>query len=574
LHPHSIAVGIFRSDRRCLLLVLAPAILLFALNLGGRDLWAPDEPRAGVLARALLRGGSWAALEENGRPYTEKPPLYFWLAAIAALPAGEVTEFNVRLPASLAALAGVAAMFYLGRDLFGRRTGALAAIVLMTTQGYFLEARWAHPDMLWAVLLLVAALAFHRAHRAGGDARWLALFHLACGLAVLAKGPLGIVLPWLAVLVYLTGARDLAFLPRTGWTWGLPLAILPAGLWLLAYGVAAGNPFPLAEALLGLGRRFAEGVHHPKPVFHLLVALPVEFLPWSVFLPGAAAQTFPRPRGRSDRDNAYVWSWILVLAAVFGLSAEKRGVYLLPLLPFLAILVARVWDTALMGWEPSPVDGTIRWGLAAAGALAAAATALLVPRLRREAPDLLTPAVALGALALLTVSVALALLRRRGGGAALAGAAAGTAVCLAMVAVTALPALDRHKSAREFCHRVAAAAADGPLAVYPDYRSVYAFYTGRILATPTDQEELRAFLRSAPRTYALMEDIQYEVERRTLGIDLEVIDRDRVGHRVMLLVAVPAPPAPVPAAEEPPARTGPPPTRRAATSARPGGDEP
>jgi 4-amino-4-deoxy-L-arabinose transferase-like glycosyltransferase len=565
----SIAVGIFRSDRRCLLLVLAPAVLLFALNLGGRDLWAPDEPRTGVLARELLRGGSWAVLEENGRPYTEKPPLYVWLAAIAALPAGEVTEFNVRLPASLAAVAGVAMLFYFGRNLFGRRTGALAALVLLTTQGYFLEARWAHPDMLWAVLLLGAALAFHRAHR-GGAARSLAVFHLACGLAVLAKGPLGILLPWLAILVYLTAARDLAFLPRTGWSWGLPLSLLPAVLWLLAYRAAAGAPFPLAEAFLGLARRFTEGVHHPKPFFHLLVALPLEFLPWIVFLPGAAAQTFPRPRGRGDRDNAYVWSWILALIAVFGLAAEKRGVYLLPLLPFLAILVGRLWDTALMGWEPSPVDRTIRWGLSAAGALAAAGAALAIPRLHREAPDLMTPAMALGGLALSTVIAALVLLRRRGGGAALAATAAGTAICLALVAATALPALDRYKSARGFCRRVAAAAADGPLAVYPDYRSVYVFYTGRILATPARQEELRDFLRSAPRTYALMEDIQYEVEKRTLGIDLQVIDRERVGHRVMLLVRAAAPPGPAPPGVDAPGEVGAPPAPPPG-SARPGG---
>lgn len=533
----SATVRLFRDDRRCLFLILPPAILLFALNLGGRDLWAPDEPRAGVIVRELLQDGSWAVLHENGRPYTEKPPLYFWMAALAALPEGRVTEFNVRLPASLAALAGVAALFSLGRNLFGRRTGALAAIVMATTQSYFMEARWAHPDMLWAVLLLCAALAFHGAHRSGGDRRWLVAYHLACGLAVLAKGPLGILLPWLAAIVFLIAARDLGFLKRSGWTWGLPLAVLPSALWLLAYRSAAGAPFPLLEALAGIGRRFTEGIHHPKPLFHLFVALPVEFLPWTLVLPGAVVHTFPRPGWRTDRDNAYVWAWILVLLAIFGLSAEKRGVYLLPLVPFLALLVARVWDTALMDWEPSPVDRTIRWGLRAYVLLATVAMVVLLPRLRREAPDLLAVGAVLGGLVLLAAIAALVTLRLRGCGAALAVAAAGFAVCHALIAAAVLPALDDHKSARPFCLRVAVSAAGAPLGIYPDYRSAYVFYTGRTLATPYHRDQLRAFLRSAPRTYCLMEDTQYEIEKRHLGIDLEVLDRERVGHRGMLLVS-------------------------------------
>jgi 4-amino-4-deoxy-L-arabinose transferase-like glycosyltransferase len=536
----SLAVRLFRDDRRCLLLILPPAILLFALNLGGRDLWAPDEPRTGLIAREILRTGSWAVLQENGGPYLEKPPLTFWMAAAAALPAGRVSEFNVRLPASLAGLCGVALLFALGRDLYGRRTGTLAAIVLATTHAWFMEARWAHPDMPFAVLLLAAAFAFDRAHRGGGDRRWLFAFHAACGLAVLAKGPLGLLLPWLAAVVFLAAARDWRFLGRTGWAWGVPLALLPSALWLAAWRAAAGTPFPLGEALAGLGRRFTEGVHHPKPFLHLFVALPIEFLPWTLFLPGVLAHTFPRRGARIDRDTLYVWSWIVVILAVFALSAEKRGVYLLPLLPFLAILVARVWDTALLDWDPSPVGRTIRWGLAVLAVLAAATPVVLLPRLRSAAPDLVTPGAILAGLLLLAAVAALAALRRRGGGAALAVLAGGLAVCHAAVAVAVLPALDRHKSARPFSARVAAATADGPLAIYPDYRSAYAFYSGRNLATPAHREALRDFLRSAPRAYCLMEDTQFEDEKRHLGIALEVLDRERVGHRAMLLVAAPA----------------------------------
>src|SRR5262249_28602186 len=160
-------------------------------------------------------------------------------------------ELALRLPSSLAALLGLLVVFLLGRGLFGRRTGALAAVVLATTYGFFMEARWAHPDMLWTLWLLLACLAFHRAYASGGSARWLALFYLSIGLAVLTKGPHGILIPLLAVLVFLSSTGGLRFLKRMGWIWGVPLTLAPVGLWIAAYR-ATGAPFPMEALLLRL----------------------------------------------------------------------------------------------------------------------------------------------------------------------------------------------------------------------------------------------------------------------------------------------------------------------------------
>ncbi|MBI4168651.1 MAG: glycosyltransferase family 39 protein [Acidobacteria bacterium] len=532
--PYSIRI--FRSNRGCLLLVLPLALLLFTPNLGGRDLWAPDEPRAGEVTREILTTGSWAVLHNNGRPYIEKPPLYFWLGAVLSLPAGRVSELTVRLPANLAALFGVVTVFYLGRNLFGRRTGALAGVVLATAQGYFMEARWAHPDMLFASLLSFACLAFHQAYRTGGSTGWLAGFYLAIGFANLTKGPLGLLLPPLAALVFLAGSRNLAFLRRAGLAWGLALALAPAALWLAAYRVSAGEAYPLGFALERLARRFTEGMHHTRPFLHTFTALPLEFLPWTILLPAALWHTFPRPGSRSDPENAYVYSWIVVLLAVFGISAEKRGVYLLPLLPLLALLVARLWDTALMAWDPPPVDRPIAWSLGAGLILALGAASYYLPRLRREFPDLLPAAILLSGAVILTSIVAVAAHWRSGGGVALAHLAAGLVICYLIIATVVMPALDPFKSARAFSHRVGATVGDAPLGIYPHYHSAYAFYTGRFLATPGSREDLDAFLRSAPRVYCLIEEESYEAVRRTLGTDVRVLDRERVGHRFVLLL--------------------------------------
>ena len=145
-----------------------------------------------------------------------------------------------------------------------------------------------------------------------------------------------------------------------GLPWGVPLSLVPLAFWVAAYR-RTGEPFPLEALLQRLAHRFTSGEHHAQPFYHVLISLPLEFFPWVILLPAALRHTFPRRGARPDRDNAYVYSWVVVIFTVFAVSVEKRGVYLLPLLPLLSLLVARVWDLALMDWDPSPVDRAIAW---------------------------------------------------------------------------------------------------------------------------------------------------------------------------------------------------------------------
>jgi 4-amino-4-deoxy-L-arabinose transferase-like glycosyltransferase len=535
----TLAVRLFKNDRTCLLLVLPLATLLFATDLGGRDLWDPDEPRAARVVIGIAETGSWSVLRHEGRPYLEKPPLFYWLAAAAARAGGRVSETALRLPSSLAALATVLFLFFLGRDLFGRRTGALAAVVLATAQDFFMEARWGHADMLWTCFLTLACFAYQRARRAVRPGIPLALFYGALGLAALTKGPAGIALPILAVAAFHAAARETPFLRRSGLAWGLPIALLPLTLWLIAWDSAAGAPYPIGEALERIATRFARGLHHPHSVTHILTSLPIEFLPWSLFLPAAVANTWPRRGARRDPATLYVYAWVLVPLAAFALSAEKRGVYLLPLLPSLALLVARLWDTALHAWEPSPVGRPIAATLWVALLGAVAATAWAVPEVARRAPGLRAVAGVLAAAALATATAALLTHARLGGGAALGVLAAGTACCCLLIATEVLPAVNPLKSARPFMQRVAVRTAGAALAIYPEARDAYAFYAGRPLAVVADREALRAWLLPGAGAFCLMEEEQYVVERRALGFEPAVADRERVGHRAMVLVESP-----------------------------------
>jgi len=531
-----VAARLFKSDRACLLLLLFLGLVLFSIQLGGHDLWAPDEPDIGEVVLEIHLTGTWQVLHDNGELYFEKPPLYPWLAALFALPSGRPTELTLRLPSSLAGLFGLLVLFQLGRGLFGRRTGALASIILATTYGYFMEARWAHPDMLWAFWLLLSALAFHRAWQQRGAQAWLAVFYLSLGLANLTKGPHGLLIPLLAVVVFLASTHDLGFVRRMGLWWGIPLSLLPVGFWVAAYR-STGERFPLEALLLRLGHRFTSGEHHAQPFYHVFASLPAEFFPWVLLLPYALWHTFPRRGARPDKDNAYLYSWLIVIFTVFAVSVEKRGVYLLPLLPFLALVVARTWDLALMGWDPSPVDRPITWALGTALVLAIGGAVVVLPKVSGLAPDLMSPASALAGACIVAAVTALVVQRRFGGAAALAAFSAGLVVVYLVIVVRVMPAMNAYKSSRAFCGRVAAAVGKAPLAMYPDYRPTYVYYTERFITVLKTPEDLRRYLGGDRRAFCLIEDSVLAAEQRGLDVTTEIVDRQRVGHREMLLVA-------------------------------------
>jgi 4-amino-4-deoxy-L-arabinose transferase-like glycosyltransferase len=328
-----------------------------------------------------------------------------------------------------------------------------------------------------------------------------------------------------------------------GLTWGLPVALAPAVLWLLGWR-ASGATYPLHDVLARLMTRFTSGVHHREPFWATFVNLVVIFLPWTLLLPAAIRQTFPRRGGRPDPQNAYIYSWIVVILAVFALSVEKRAVYLLPILPFLALLVGRLWDVALLDWEPSVTGRAVTWFLWLNLAAVAIGAAVALPKIERAAPDLLPVAGALAAVALAGVVAAHLTHRRLGGGAALATLSAGLLAFYLVTAGAAMPAVNEYKSARPFSLRVRETAAGAPLAMYPDFLPAYVFYSERFIEVLPDRARLQAYLASAPRVFLLIEESNYEAERRHAASEMRVLDREQIGHRVMLLVSNAPPPGP------------------------------
>ena len=527
------AVLLFATDRRVLLLLLAASLLLLATGIGGRDLWDPDEPRTATITAGLMRDGHWAVPEQHGKPWLEKPPLYYWLAAAAARALGGVSEIAVRIPANAAAVLTALLLFALGRSLFGRRCGGLAAIVLLTMEDFLIEARWARPDMLLALFLTTAAFCLWHATQARGSG-WWAGFFLACGFGVLTKGPVGL-LPIPGALLFLASTRRLRRLLEPDWIAGLPLLFAPVGLWILSWSASTGERFPLGEVLGRFLERVSSGLHHPRPAWHLVTTLPLALLPWIALLPAAIAETWPLRGGRDDR-LAFVYSLLVCDALVFAASVEKRGVYLLPMVPLIALLIGRFWDLTLFDWDPQPPRRLAAAGLWSWAAIVAAAAVVVWRRTGREAPDLVAAGAWLGLAGLLAFLPPALLKRRIGTGRALGLFAAGSAAAGLVIVHLVLPALDPLKSARPLATQVAEAAGTAPIGLHPDPHAGLAWYLGRPVTLLPDWDDLYGFLGSSEGGSVLVERTAWDRAKGAAPAGTEEVLSGRVGHREFVLV--------------------------------------
>src|SRR5512143_2832975 len=222
------------------LLALVLALLVF--RLGAVPLVGPDEPRYARVAVEMHRAGAWVRPTLGGQPWLEKPPLYYWLAGASFAVFGE-TEAAARVPSVLASLALVGATALFGARLYGQAAGLHAGFVAGLSLLPFAYGRAASMDMLLAATVTVAIGLC--ALRLLGIAGRLAIVGAAvlAGLAALAKGPLGLLLPALVVLAYVALTREWRRLRELASPGALVAFVLVAAPWYAAISADQGRHF-------------------------------------------------------------------------------------------------------------------------------------------------------------------------------------------------------------------------------------------------------------------------------------------------------------------------------------------
>ena len=305
-----------------------------------------DESRYAQATSQMLETGDFVDIRFQDDPRWKKPVGIYWMQAVAVAVTSSVENRDIapyRIPSILGAMLAAAACAWAGAAMFGQRAGVLAGAILGASFLLSTEAGIAKTDAMLcgSVTLAMAGLArIYLATRAGEVPirPHKLMFWLGLGLSILIKGPIGLIVVGPAMIALSVWDRDISWLKRLGWGWGLPLVALIVGPWAIAITIATDGGF-WTEAIGGdLAPKIAGGDegHGVPPGLYILLA-PLLFFPATLLLPAALSTGWSR---RTEPAIRFLVCWLVPAWLIFELTPTKLPHYTLPTFGALALLAA------------------------------------------------------------------------------------------------------------------------------------------------------------------------------------------------------------------------------------------
>lgn len=380
MHPSTLA-------KRVWILLFLAVIAIYFYGLGYLPLVGPDEPRYAQVAREMYQRADLITPTLGGHTWFEKPALLYWMM-IAAFRAFGVSETSARLGSAISGLLTIAAVFWVGRrvarvtadaELWG--LGPWSALVAASMLGLIVFSRAASFDIVVTMTITWALACFFASDLEMNEAKRRQLltgFYVFVGLSLLAKGLIGIVIPFGVIGLYQLLRRAM-FSKRFLFTliWGVPLALAVAALWYAPVIMRHGWPF-IDEFFVQhhLARYFSNRYRHPGPVYFYLLCLVPLTLPWTILLiEGMWKARFWNSRGNDagEKLRVFALAWLLFPLAFFSFSTSKLAGYILPVLPAAALIagirLARFTSGSVAGRTAIRLTGSSLLLIAGAGAI-------------------------------------------------------------------------------------------------------------------------------------------------------------------------------------------------------------
>ncbi|MEM6575399.1 MAG: glycosyltransferase family 39 protein [Pseudomonadota bacterium] len=344
------------TDGQRLAALLALAVVLIGSGIGLKDPWPSDEPRFALVAWEMVESGEWFFPRRGGELYPDKPPMYMWSQA-AVLKLTDSLRLSHTLPSLLYGLITLLLVFDLGRRIWDGKTATAAALLLLASPQFVLEARAGQVDAMVTAWIALGVYGFLRHILLGPAPGWLLVGFAACGFGTITKG-VGF-LPLLMLLLLLPLRRQ--SLPGRVGGYGLAgfgVMLLAACCWLLPMlWLVNGAADPAYDAyrdnilMQQTAERYARPSHHFKPPWYFLTnVIPALWLPVFLLLPGLVPYWWKQLR-RPEPVTVLILGWAALVLLFFSLSPAKRGVYILPALPWVCLAAAPVLPALLQkGW--------------------------------------------------------------------------------------------------------------------------------------------------------------------------------------------------------------------------------
>lgn len=318
-------------EKNSLLILIAVVVFTLFFGIGGVPLLDPDEPVYAETAREMIETGDFLSPRIFGDYWYDKPPMYYWMVAIAFQIFGD-GEFAARFPAALMGGLTSIMMYFSVTKLFNERAGFWASMILTTCIQFFYLSKAAVTDTSLLFFMTAALLSFlHKRY-------WL--MYICMGLATVVKGPIGIVFPGTIIFLYLLFMGQLREILRMHVFRGLLVYFLVAAPWYYLMYTVHGMEF--INTFLGFHNitRFTTPEHASRVTFwYYFPVIILGLFPWTGLLIQAVKSSVAESRIDDMRILMFTHVWWVFVFLFFTICKTKLVSYILPMFPALAIII-------------------------------------------------------------------------------------------------------------------------------------------------------------------------------------------------------------------------------------------
>ena len=547
------------QKRFALIALLALSIIPFFLRLGSSSLWDANEAFYAETPREMLEAGDYINPTFNYKPRFNKPPLCYWVVAASYRLFG-VSEAAERLPLALGALVMIATAFALGRVAHSFEAGLLAALALATVPRFLMFSRRIIIDVYIAMFMGLTLLFFLLAETYPTKRRlFLMLMYASIGFGILTKGPVAVLLPALAVLLYFAATRRLSRVRAMMLPLGAMLVAAIVLPWYLVIYAQHGWGYITTFLFQDNLSRYTQPIWGPRRgIFFYVPVLLGDLFPWSlVWFAMLFASALPAVKALARRLAYRPWQadassgalqragelrlvltppvkllliWIAVIVIFYSLSRNKEDLYIAPVYTAVAALVgiglARFF-LAVGGadGEIVPLQPSVRWSIALLGVLTAVTGWVIFYLFGSQGTGYdLSGTFSVGVVAIIGgLSIcAVAVLQKR-----FAAIITSALVFLALnwiFVVQTLPDFERYKPVRALCERIQQEAGEGARVGYYRVASPsMVFYLRRQIFEYYRPEEIIEAFAAPGEVYCILRAEEYEALRGSLPATARIL---------------------------------------------------
>jgi len=362
----------FSNKNLPLIVLITISFCILFFDLGGRSLENRDNLKYAEIANEMLLTGNYIVPHFAGKIYLAKPPLLMWSIALASKFNGTITPFTARIPSAVCAMLSITIVFLFGIKLYKNYlAGFFAGLLLLSNYRFLLYARKDRLDMMLTTFILIALYAFYMAYTSEAHKKrfYFIIFYVAISLGILTKGPLGLILPFLVIFVYLLCKKNLRFFRYMHWSLGIGIIMLIVAPWVGLMCIKIGLHTMAENVYDEMIIRFSTETYskHNRPFYFFFPELFKGLLPYSIFFPAIFLYLYSKRTERQNGDRLWLAVWFIVIFGIMSFSKCKAPRYIFPLYPAFALMFGGMYaDVSLPGTKNIFLSKWIRYTLCVA----------------------------------------------------------------------------------------------------------------------------------------------------------------------------------------------------------------